>query len=186
LEYYHWTHPHDPWLTKSAVDILALKLKASDIGFEWGCGRSTIWFGKRICHLTSIEHDADWYEQVKENLDKLKIDNVDLYLKDTRGEAQSEYVRAIPDKELDFVLVDGRLRPQCIAAALKVIKPGGLLIVDNSERYFRKQTDSQIALIDSLSEENKGIMKTLLAWRFLWTTNGIWDTTIFIKPFEGV
>ena len=40
-----------------------------------------------------------------------------------------------PDKSLDFVVVDGHYRTTCIAAVLSKIKPGGLLLVDDANRW---------------------------------------------------
>ena len=36
------THPGMPWLTQSAALLLDSYLKGSDIGLEWGAGRSSL------------------------------------------------------------------------------------------------------------------------------------------------
>ena len=41
-----------------------------------------------------------------------------------------------PDEYFHIVVVDGRARPSCISHALKKVKKGGYLIVDNSERDY--------------------------------------------------
>ena len=38
---------------------------------------------------------------------------------------------------LDFILVDGRLRDQCTGLAMQLIKPGGMLIIDDAARYIQ-------------------------------------------------
>jgi predicted O-methyltransferase YrrM len=38
-----------------------------------------------------------------------------------------------PDASLDFVVVDGWYRPVCARAALSKLKPGGLLLIDNTD-----------------------------------------------------
>jgi hypothetical protein len=55
-------HPDAPWLAKSAILLLDSYLKPGDIGFEWGSGRSTLWFAQRVAHLYSVEDNRDWYE----------------------------------------------------------------------------------------------------------------------------
>ncbi len=48
-----------------------------------------------------------------------------------------KYVRSIDrfiDKSLDLVIIDGRARLSCITHALKKIRPGGYLMLDDSER----------------------------------------------------
>jgi len=51
------------------------------------------------------------------------------------GTTVHEYVEAIdvhPDHTFDLVLVDGRVRTECIQHAIPKIKPGGYLMLDNS------------------------------------------------------
>ena len=44
-------NPGLPWLSPSAILIIDSWLRENDIGFEWGAGRSTIWFGKKVKKL---------------------------------------------------------------------------------------------------------------------------------------
>ena len=53
------------------------------------------------------------------------------------GASFERYVRAIddyPDGHFHFVSVDGRARVACLERALAKVAPGGLLILDNSQR----------------------------------------------------
>lgn len=48
-----------------------------------------------------------------------------------------EYVKSIeeyPDESFDLVLVDGRHRSFCIPHAIPKVRPGGYLMLDNSDR----------------------------------------------------
>jgi hypothetical protein len=69
-------HPAAPWLTSRAIEFLSQWLRPTDVGFEWGSGRITLWFTKRIKHLTSIEHDSAWYEIVQSRLKLQQLDNL--------------------------------------------------------------------------------------------------------------
>ena len=54
-----------------------------------------------------------------------------------KGLCFESYVKAIdryPDQSFDFVLVDGRARVACVKRALAKIKPGGAIMLDNSDR----------------------------------------------------
>jgi hypothetical protein len=51
---YQRSYPDHPWLTKTANSILVNLLKKDDIGLEFGSGRSTLWFARRMSFLTSI------------------------------------------------------------------------------------------------------------------------------------
>ena len=56
--------PNAPWLTKEAVNFLSAYLKETDCGFEWGSGRSTLWFARRVKKIISVESDKAWYDKV--------------------------------------------------------------------------------------------------------------------------
>jgi len=181
-----------PWLTRSANNILDSYLSKSDIGLEFGSGRSTIWFAKRISHLTSVEHDENWAIKVKQLLQKTQTTNVNYHLlsTDTRDNngANSPYVSIIDtfdDGSLDFCLVDGSHREFCVLKSLEKIRPGGLLVIDNVNWFLCSNSDSP----DSRSFTDgpngliwKEIEDLLSGWRTIWTTSGVSDTAIFIKP----
>lgn len=61
-------HPKNPWLTADSVKLLEQLLQPSDVGVEFGSGRSTIWFVNRVKQLTSIENNSVWYESIKKKL----------------------------------------------------------------------------------------------------------------------
>ena len=125
-------HPDHPWLTQQANAILSSWLRKTDVGLEWGSGRSTIWFAKRVAHLTSVEHDPIWYEKVKKELANANITNTKVYcyktpLKDEEIE-NNLYVKIadnFPDNSLDFVLVDGIFRSEC---ALRACMQNGYIV----------------------------------------------------------
>jgi predicted O-methyltransferase YrrM len=183
---YQRKHPDVPWLTQSAVEILASWLRPSDVGFEWGAGRSTIWFAERLSHLTSVEHNERWVSSVEELLDVQRISNVTLLLRSIAGEEESDYVRAIdamPQNGYDFVLIDGRLRHHCTSAAIDKVKPGGLLVIDNVNWYLPSNSRSP-ASVRTLPAEWQSVANRLVRWRTIWTSNGVTDTALFSKPLS--
>lgn len=128
------SHPDYPWLTRQAISILETCLKPSDTGLEWGSGRSTVRFARRISKLVSIENDPAWYSRVQGMVSMLP--NVDLRLLPE----QAAYVGVtdeFPDRSFDFILVDGMLaRDECAHRALRLLRPGGLLVLDNANWYL--------------------------------------------------
>lgn len=144
---YELNHPDEPWLSQGAVNFCDRHLSEDQIGFEWGSGRSTAWFGKRLKSLLSIEHDPNWHATVLGMLRERNLDNVECryiplehHLDEpthTHYEKTPEYVKAIEefnDETIDFVVVDGHYRQACIMSSLNKIKPGGLLLADNTNR----------------------------------------------------
>lgn len=58
-------HPDAPWFVPEAVFELEKILKTDWRGFEWGSGRSSVWFGKRVAHISSIEGREQWMDSVR-------------------------------------------------------------------------------------------------------------------------
>lgn len=190
--YYEKTCPDQPWLTRTANEILHSYLTKSDIGLEFGSGRSTLWFAKHVAKLTSVEHNNTWAANVQEMLTKAGIKNVDhrFIPKDAEeGDANNtKYVRVIDefdDSSLDFCLVDGVYREFCALNVVKKIRPGGLLIIDNSNWYLPSSTYTPYSR--SFADGPNGPIwkefETMISgWRRIWTSSGEHDTALFFKP----
>jgi len=175
-------HPDWPWLTKEAVKVLDSVLEDEYIGLEFGSGRSTLWFAKRIKRLISIEHDRFWFDKIKKKLIKENINNVDYYLK-----SADEYVNIldeINDNSLDFVLVDGLLRDVCVKKSLSKIRNGGLLIIDNINWFVPSESYSPASMKNNnfASDVWREIFtRDVKDWKKIWTSNNVTDTLIIIK-----
>jgi hypothetical protein len=133
-----------PWWPYRAIDAVQRALPPNASVLEFGGGGSTLWLHDLGADVTCVEHDPDWLERLQKALPA----DVRLVLREPQatGSIQSarpqdsyfdEYVAVacdIPDGSLDLVIIDGRARVACgMAAALKV-KPGGLLLLDDSTR----------------------------------------------------
>jgi predicted O-methyltransferase YrrM len=190
--YYQKSFPEHPWLTSSANHILSSCLKQSDIGLEFGSGRSTIWFAKRIKQLISIEHDTLWHQKVQKMLKDNMINNVNLHLipKNKREDSgkDAEYVKIVewfaPDS-VDFVLVDGVYREFCALRSLQIIRRGGILIIDNANwflPYHSHAPHSRSVVQGPKGEVWEEVHRTITNWRKIWTSSGVTDTAFFFKP----
>lgn len=158
--------PERPWLPYGAICLLWHELEPGDRVFEWGAGGSTIWFAKLGCLVDSVEHDALWTETVRERLDELALGgNVTLRRCEAEaappdGEryrsAEDEYAglsfrvyaHAIddhPDGRFDLIVVDGRARPACLELAPPKLSPGGMLLLDDSDRERYREAAATVA-----------------------------------------
>jgi len=181
-----------PWLTPDSIILINDLLISTDVGLEFGSGRSTTWFAKRCKFLTSVEDDLKWHEIVVEKLKKQKIDNVNYLYKSSESDTpfDSDYYKVIEefeDNSLDFVLIDGKHRGILALTALHKVKIGGLIIIDNINRYLPYQTYSPHSINNDLEKMEKewtlfNIELHLL--REIWTSNGVTDTAIFIKTTQ--
>lgn len=189
-------HPDAPWLTRQANEMLASLILPTDVGVEFGSGRSTLWLAQRARRLTSIEHDQTWHTAVSRQLAEHDIRNVEYLFRaqDTEeGQAdRSGYVRvadAWPKESIDFALVDGIYRVDCVHAVLDRLAPGGLLILDDAQRYLPSDSfspDSRRPHDGPASPKWSRFLEAAQGWRTIWTSSGVSDTAIWIKPAGAI
>jgi hypothetical protein len=142
---YELRHPEEPFLAPAAVRFLDRVLPRDGVGLEWGSGRSTQWVAKRLRRCVVVEHDPVWFASVQEQLSAAGLDNVDYRLiplehpesEPTRSRYQPvpryvAFVEEFPDAHFDFVEVDGHYRQACALAALEKLRPGGHLLIDDT------------------------------------------------------
>jgi hypothetical protein len=193
--YYRARNPEAPWLTPKAVEYLNNALQPEFNGLEYGSGRSTIWFAKRVKKLVSVEHNPDWFRRIQEEMKMKGIDNIEYhhFIKPDSSSSlmdnlKSDYVQAtstIAESSLDFVLVDGVVRPACMIHAIPLLRNGGLLILDDANHYLpcdsgapntRSQEDGP------LNDGWKQVQQQITDWQAIWFGNGIKETVLFRKP----
>lgn len=122
-----------PWLVEGAIDFLErLTFENPDMKIlETGAGGSTLWFARRANYVVSLEHSKKWHNKVNESLTAGKFANVNLIW-------DPDYPKRgipVPQKEIyDLILIDGRGRVRSILTVHPALKPGGYLILDNSDR----------------------------------------------------
>lgn len=144
-----------PWLTEKAIVFLEdfLKNNPNAVILEFGSGSSTLWFAKTTKNLYSVEHDANWYKLTKQKLESdPKYHKVEYFL---LKRPYYDICDNFPDEYFDLILVDGRNRKGCIAKALRILKPGGVLMLDNSERPYYKTVFSLMSGWPSVITEQK-------------------------------
>lgn len=186
---YERANPDLPWLTRDMINILDEWLSPVDVGLEFGSGRSTSWFAKRVRHLTSIENNLEWFEIVQNQIQGLPVEYL-LHQDSMDNPEDGEYVavaRELSSSSLDFCLIDGVARDHCALACLEKIKPGGILIIDNVERYIPREhktfSPNSRGISDGYASEIwEQVGKELQEWRHIWTTNGVTDTAFWVKP----
>ena len=177
FKYQVWKHPDEPWLVKGAIRFCESILTKDMLVYEWGSGRSTTWFAERVKKVTSIEYNKEWYEIVTKNIKERGIDNVDLRyipLEHEKSAPTHENYDPMPnyvtdiEKEPspDFIIIDGHYRRACVNYAIKNLKAGGYLLIDDTYR--------------EPSIEDWGVPR---AWNFVHQSgNGFMETSLWRKP----
>ncbi|MBN2387451.1 MAG: class I SAM-dependent methyltransferase [Anaerolineales bacterium] len=187
---YQLLHPDAPWLTPQAIRILDRTLRRDQRGLEFGSGRSTLWLAKRLGRLTSVEHNPQWYQKVKRKMEYDRVGNVDYHFaaQEENPDGLPAYVRIadeIPNRCLSLVLVDGIYRDLCVLAAVPKLRAGGLLVIDNVNRHLPSGTRAPYSRTPATGPDGPGweqVAAALQGWPLTWTSNGVFDTAIYVKP----
>ena len=156
-----------PLLTQKAIEFLEkfFQQKPNAKVLEFGSGSSTIWLSKLTKNLIYIEHDAKWFQQIKNYIQKQKnCYPVDIKL------LPRPYHRICENylqEYFDLIIVDGRDRMKCFEASIKLLKPGGILMLDDAQRERYKQAQD-----------------LLRNWQFTKTVTKARHTYWWQKPFQ--
>ena len=132
-----------PWWPYGAVAWVAESLPVGARVFEYGGGGSTLWLEDHSAVVTVVEHDEGWRTQLAA---ALRPGATLLFRPPAPSGAVTSvaapgyfdaYVAAIGDQadiSLDLVIVDGRARVECARRAMPKVRPGGLLLLDDTDR----------------------------------------------------
>ena len=120
-----------PWYTYPAIEyVKQLDFSEKDI-FEYGSGNSTLFWASVGKRVVSVEDDEEWYEKVKKEIPS----KCELILQ-TDLARYVETINAYP-AGFDVIVVDGAARGgtrrKCARVALNCLRPGGMIILDNSD-----------------------------------------------------
>lgn len=149
------------WLVSEVLDWLKENLSSDTKIFEYSSGNSTLFFANSdVGELISIEYDPIRYNEIQQalkyNYNNIKIEHrliepiidkipvpyshLSFGSKDERFLYHNfkdyvNYIKNFPDNLFDFILINGRARASCIAAAMPRIKIDGYLILNNSDCF---------------------------------------------------
>lgn len=129
--------PERPWIVPAAVGWLGRRLRRDWAVLELGSGRSTAWLARRAGSVLCFEDDGYWLDRARQQLAKAGADNVELRLLPI--ERFLPELAALDDDAFDLVLVDflespGADRVDAVEASRGKVRPGGLLLLDDSDR----------------------------------------------------
>ncbi len=191
-----WTrrNPDAPWLVPAAVALLDQWLRSPDSVVEFGSGRSTLWFARRVARVVSIEHNPVWFATVSARLASAGVANVLLRLDPacaSGGKPTDPATYLAPARDAlaeapsppDLILIDGIHRDHAALWALERVRtPGGVIVLDNCERFIPGASRAPESIgpdarppspqWERFHERTKGLRRV----RF---SNGISDTMFF-------
>jgi SAM-dependent methyltransferase len=129
--------PERPWIVPAAIGWLRRRIRSDWSILELGAGRSTPWFARRAGSVRSLEDNEFWADQARERVRELGLENVDL--RHLPVEQFAAEVDVLPDASFHLVVVDFLEAPtvtriDVLKPAIEKVKPGGLLLLDDSDR----------------------------------------------------
>ena len=145
-----------PWWSFGAVDAVARFIRPEMKVFEFGSGGSSIFLARRTKHVVCVEDSELWTDLVQGEAETQGLGNLEVVAKPFDFQKadnfnDSSYLRALGDRLYDIIVVDGQedmvqVRPECFWKAESCIKPGGLIVLDDSWRYPQVKAQNKAKL----------------------------------------
>jgi ubiquinone/menaquinone biosynthesis C-methylase UbiE len=129
--------PERPWIVPAAIAWLRRRIRPDWSILELGAGRSTVWFARRAGRVLSFEDNTFWVTQTRGRLEELGLGNVEL--RELAVEELPGAIAELPEAAFDLVVVDFLEAPtvtriDALKPAMKRVRAGGLLLLDDSDR----------------------------------------------------
>lgn len=185
---YRRMHPNTPFYTPQATRMIEGLMDRSWNVFEWGSGRSSLWYAERAGKYFCVEHDRGWYNKTAAMMNQNLVAEVEMiYSPQLQEDGQffweqdwphykslgrppgkpsfRKYMAEIdrfPDGYFDCIVLDGRERLGCAFHAVPKLKQSGILVLD-----------------DSLRRRYRDIFAMLGNWHTSRTNFGLLQTTVF-------
>jgi predicted O-methyltransferase YrrM len=104
---------------------------------ELGSGSSTVWFARIAGQVTSLEPNPQWSRKTRERLASSGLENASVV--DCDVDELPAYLSVLPSAEYDVIVIDCLERPgvtrlDCVTASQHAVRPGGSLVLDDSDR----------------------------------------------------
>jgi hypothetical protein len=157
-----------PWVTYPFIHFIANRLLPTFNIFEFGSGNSTLYYGKKVATVDSVENDLFWYNKIKGTMPQ----NVSLFYCEVHNGGEYCKYAGSTQKSYDLVIVDGRDRVNCCKESIKALSPNGVLVLDDTERVDYKEGIEFML--------NNGFKK-IDFWGMAPTVNYLKCTTVFYK-----
>jgi hypothetical protein len=145
--------PDGPWFCTPAVDFLTRVVQPHWRVLECGSGRSTLWYARHGDSVLALEDAPAWHAEVG----RLLAGQVNASLELLPAREFPARMAAEPAESYDLVVVDGgdhepegeRLpavtgRVACVLAGVRLVRPGGVLVLDNSDRPEYRLVDQPL------------------------------------------
>jgi hypothetical protein len=118
-----------PWYTYPATEYLSqFDVRGASV-FEFGAGHSSLFWAARARRVCAVETNPEWHATIA----AYGRPNLELFLR----EDKAGYLSCLAEQgeRFNLIVIDGRWRQSCAVLAPRHLRDGGLIVLDNSERY---------------------------------------------------
>ena len=134
----------EPWIAPDAVRWLADRVTPNWQVLELGSGASTPWFARRVGSMLTLEDNESWASATRDSLARLGIANCEV--RTAALESFESILQGLNASSFDLVLIDCNESPHltridCLVAAHQLVKPGGHVVLDDSDRPEYRDAD---------------------------------------------
>jgi hypothetical protein len=118
-----------PWITYPAIEFLKQLDLSDKMVFEYGCGGSTLFWSRVAAHVDSVEHEEEFYRELARDVPGNCTLSLEMY--------PDAYIHAVARRgePYDVIVIDGHSRVRCSSVVAAYLKPGGFVILDNSDWF---------------------------------------------------
>lgn len=135
-----------PWYTYPAIEFLSNVDFTTQSILEFGGGNSTVWWAERAHHVVSVENNADWFKFIGGKVNQKP--NVEFFL----CEDPNDYANQGLGRKFDVIVIDGGDRLLCARNSLSRLEEGGVVILDDSEGYWGKETEKTYPIMELFAD----------------------------------
>lgn len=119
-----------PWVTYSFIDFIKERITKEQHIFEYGSGNSTIFYAARARKVTSVEHDKNWFDLIKNS----SPSNAEMIFCELETDGEYAKKATLLNTQFDIIIVDGRDRVNCCKYGVDALSANGVIVLDDSER----------------------------------------------------
>ncbi len=122
-----------PWYTYPAIEYIKQLDFSQKKVFEYGSGNSSLFWASISKSVISVEENQEWHKKVCHSNHFTNL-NVNLV------QSEELYINHILSYQEDFdvIIIDGNFsRYKCAQIAVKKLRKGGLIILDNSDWWVK-------------------------------------------------
>ena len=119
-----------PWYTYPAIEYIRQLDFSNSRVFEYGAGYSSLFWARIADSVISVEKSTEWSDEIAAR----SPDNLTLL---TISENPQYEDSILAYGKFDVIIIDGSERLQCANRAIKSLRSGGMIILDNSDWYTK-------------------------------------------------